>query len=281
MSSGGTVERLNQKIAIVTGGASGIGRALCERLARHGATVIVADLDASGAEQVAEDIAKSGGRASAARVDVACADEVQNLIDRTVTQHGRLDYMFNNAGIGVGGELRDLEIGHWRRIVDVNLMGVVYGTTAAYGQMLNQGAGHIVNTASIAGLIGFPGALPYSATKSGVVGLSLSLRSEAADLGVKVSVVCPGFVRTNIFEASTLLNVPKDEFIAQIPFRLIDPGDAAHAIIRGVLRNRAIIVFPFYARMLWWLQRLAPWVLTGFHRQSLARFRKIRKPPPS
>ena len=241
--------------------------------------MIVADLDESAAGRVAAGIVKSGCLATAARVDVASAEEVQSLVARAVSEHGRLDYMFNNAGIGVGGELRDMALEYWRRIVEVNLMGVVYGTTAAYTQMLKQGGGHIVNTASIAGLIGFPGALPYSTTKSGVVGLSLSLRSEAADLGVKVSVVCPGFVRTNIYEASTLLNVSKDEFIAQIPFKMFEPDQAARAIVRGILRNKAVIVFPFHARLLWWLQRLAPWALIRFHREAVRRFRKIRRPP--
>ncbi|HEU4389116.1 MAG TPA: SDR family oxidoreductase [Blastocatellia bacterium] len=266
-------------MAVVTGGASGIGRALCEELARLGSMVIVADLDADGARQVSAGIVASGGHACAARVDVACAEEVQSLVADTVSEHGRLDYVFNNAGIAVGGELRDLELDHWRRIVDVNLMGVVYGTTAAYVQMLKQGSGHIVNTASIAGLIGFPGALPYSTTKSGVIGMSLSLRAEAADLGVKVSVVCPGFVRTNIYEASTLVNASKDEFIAQIPLNMMPADRAARAIVRGVSRNKAVIVFPFHARMFWWLHRFAPWTINSLHRQAVRRFRTIRKPP--
>ena len=250
---------------------------MCEELARRGSILVVADLDIAAAQNVVASLRENGGDASAAEVDVASAASVQSLISRAVIEHGRIDYMFNNAGIAVGGELRDLPLEYWRRIIDVNLLGVIYGTTYAYAQMLRQGFGHIINTASVAGLIGFPGAVPYATTKSGVVGLSLSLRSEAAELGVKVSVICPGFVQTNIFSSSILVNAPKDQFIEQIPFRIISPEEAAREIVRGVIRNKSVIVFPFYARLLWWLNRVAPGIIARVNRQAIARFRKIRE----
>ena len=148
-----TVSFQNQ-IAIVTGGASGIGRALCEELTRRGAVVAVADINYEGAQAVASAIAANGGRATAALLDVTRAENVERLVEDTVRTHGRLDYMFNNAGIGVAGEVRDLSLDHWRKCIDINLWGVIYGTTVAYAAMLRQGSGHIVNTASAAGLIG-------------------------------------------------------------------------------------------------------------------------------
>jgi NAD(P)-dependent dehydrogenase (short-subunit alcohol dehydrogenase family) len=126
---------------------------------------------------------------------------VQELVDETVRDYGRLDYMFNNAGIGMGGEVRDMDLEHWRRVLEVNLWGVTCGTSAAYEEMVRQGFGHIVNTASLAGLIPLPMVAAYCATKHAVVGLSASLRAEAAALGIKVSVVCPGFVETGIFRS--------------------------------------------------------------------------------
>jgi NAD(P)-dependent dehydrogenase (short-subunit alcohol dehydrogenase family) len=149
---------LNQ-VAIVTGGASGIGRALCEELARRGAVAVVADIDYQSAQTVAAAIVANGGRATAALLDVTRAEDVGRLVEDTARTHGRLDYMFNNAGIGVGGEVRDLTLEHWRKAIDINLWGVIYGTTAAYSVMLRQGSGHIVNTASAAGLVGEPGLL--------------------------------------------------------------------------------------------------------------------------
>jgi len=184
--------------------------------------------------------------------------------------------MFNNAGIGVGGEVRDLSLDHWRKAIDINLWGVIYGTTAAYAAMLRQGSGHIVNTASAAGLIGEPGLAPYSVAKSGVVALSTALRAEAEGFGVRVSVVCPGFVDTAIYENAIGIHIDKDEFLAKLPVKLVSAPDAARAILRGVERNEAIMVFPFYARLAWWLMRINPGILARFHRRTLADLRKDR-----
>lgn len=265
------------KIAVVTGGASGIGRALCEELARGGASVVVTDIDAAGASTVASAIVAAGGRASAATLDVTRAEDVERLIADTVRAHGRLDYMFNNAGIGVGGEVRDLTLDHWRKCIGINLWGVIYGTTAAYAAMLKQGSGHIVNTASAAGLVGEPGLTPYSVTKSAVVALSTAMRAEGEALGVRVSVVCPGFVDTAIYENSIGMQIDKDEFLKKLPVKLVSSPDAARAILRGVERNEAIIVFPFYARLAWWLGRINPGILARFHRKTLANLRAMRR----
>jgi NAD(P)-dependent dehydrogenase (short-subunit alcohol dehydrogenase family) len=266
----------HNRVAIVTGGASGIGRALCEELARRGALVVAADIDCDGAQAAASAIAANGGRSAAALLEVTRAADVERLVEDTVRTHGRLDYMFNNAGIGVAGEVRDLSLDHWRKAIDINLWGVIYGTTAAYTAMLRQGSGHIVNTASAAGLIGEPGLAPYSVTKSAVVALSTALRAEAEGFGVRVSVVCPGFVDTAIFENAIGVKVDKDRFLAKLPVRLVSAADAARAILRGVEHNEAIIVFPFYARLLWWLTRINPSALGGFHRKMLANLRAMR-----
>src|SRR5579871_5160429 len=138
------------RIALVTGGASGIGRALCQELARRGASIVVADIQFEGAREVASGINAAGGRAEAVYLDVTGEEEVRNLVDQTVLRWGRLDYIFNNAGIGVGGEVRDLALDHWRRAIDVNLWGVIYGSVGAYRVMLGQTSGHIVNIASLA-----------------------------------------------------------------------------------------------------------------------------------
>ncbi|MCP4591902.1 MAG: SDR family oxidoreductase, partial [bacterium] len=205
------MSKFQAKIAIVTGGASGIGQALCKELARRGAaSVVVADVNAEVAREVAEAITTAGGRARAAELDVTQAEAVQALVEQTVSEHGRLDYMFNNAGIAIEGEVRDMTLDQWRRIVDVNLWGVIYGTTSAYRVMVGQGFGHIVNTSSGAGLAPVALGTAYSATKHAVVGLSTLLRAEGAGLGVKVSVVCPGAIRTGIVDASVYVTDVKD-----------------------------------------------------------------------
>jgi NAD(P)-dependent dehydrogenase (short-subunit alcohol dehydrogenase family) len=238
--------------------------------------IIVADVNVDGAKQVAADISGHGGHALAEALDVSNAAAVKDLINRVITEHKRLDYMFNNAGITVGAEIRDMGLEHFRFLLDTNLWGVIYGSMYAYEVMLKQGCGHIINTASMAGLLPFPSQTAYVATKFGVVGFSKSLRLEAADFGVNVSVVCPGFVRTGIFEASQLIKVDKQKLLAALPPKMMPPKQAAQIILKGVRKNKAVIVFPFVARFFWWLYRLHPVLLAPIHRKMVADFRRLR-----
>ena len=271
------MDSFHGRVAVLTGGASGIGRALCEELGRRGAAVvIVADIDGDGAEQVVTGIVESGGRAKAVHVDVSREKDMRALIDDTVTGYGRIDYMFNNAGISICGEVRDLNLEHWQSIIGINLWGVIYGTISAYSVMVRQRFGHIVNTASMAGLAPLPMNLPYCATKHAVVGLSTSLRAEGEALGIKVSVVCPSVVRTDFYDASPMLNVDKEKVIDAFPFKMMDATKAAERIVRGVARNHAIIVFPLHARSLWWILRLHPSFLGPFFRKMVRDFRESR-----
>ena len=272
------MDHFREKVAIVTGGASGIGRALCEAIGRRGAVVIVADINAEGAQQVASSIGRAGGQARPAHLNVSQAKNIQNLMDETALEYRQLDYMFNNAGIAIVGEVRDMDLEHWRRILDINLMGVIYGTTSAYRLMSKQGSGHIVNTASLAGLVPNPLLTAYSTTKYAVVGLSTSLRAEAAGLGVKVSVVCPGVIRTGIIDAATVLKVKREEMIPRLSsrFRMMDAADCARVILHGVERNKAIITVTAFARWAWWLYRLHPALLGPRRRKIVKDFRSLR-----
>ncbi len=262
------------KVAIVTGGASGIGRSVCEKLGRSGAVVIVSDINANGAEDVSKTIIQQGGRAHSVGLDTTRSEAIQKIIDETTAAHGRLDYMFNNAGISIGGEARDLSLEHWLKIFDVNLMGVVYGTTAAYSVMIKQGYGHIVNTASLCGLIPIPIQVPYAATKHAVVGLSTSLRAEGAGLGVKVSVFCPGVIQTPLIENSSIINSSMKALMEMSPLGMMPLDEATDAFLRGVEKNQAIIVCPFQSRMSWWLYRIVPPYINFLVRKSAQDFRK-------
>ena len=273
-----TATAVQQQVAIVTGGASGIGQALCHALATRGVTVIVADINAEGAQNVAATIRRYGGQAAAHTVDVADADSMKQLVQHTVATHRRLDYLFNNAGIAVTADARDLRLEHWYQVIAVNLLGVIHGVQAAYPLMVQQGSGHIVNIASLAGLLPYPTNLPYTTTKHALVGLSLSLRAEAADLGVKVSVVCPGWVQSGIYTASPILNVRREQMQPTLPFKLMDTDTAAQRILVGVARNQPVIIFPWYARMLWWAYRMRITWLYPLGLKLIRDLRRLRMP---
>jgi len=273
------MDYFKDKIALVTGGASGMGRAVCEQMARHGAMLVVADIHHAGAQEVAESILAAGGQARAANLDVTQREDVYDLVNQTAQEHGRLDLIFNNAGIGILGDERDKTLDHWKKIIDVNLLGVLHGTTAAYPLMVKQGFGQIVNMASMAGYIPSPMDAAYGTTKHAVVGLSVSLRDEAADLGVKVNAVCPGFIKTPIIFNTPILNVnySREEMEENLPeFLFMEVNKAGTAILKGIARNRAMIVFPFHARLAWWMMRLYPPLFDRIGRLQIRSFRKRR-----
>jgi NAD(P)-dependent dehydrogenase (short-subunit alcohol dehydrogenase family) len=253
------------RTAIVTGGASGIGRAIAAALVARGVSVTVADLNGAAAEQVAAELSAAGpGKADAAKLDVTDADAVAALYRSVRDEQGSLDYVFNNAGIGIGGLAEELTLDHWNKAIDVNLKGVVHGVHAAYPIMLAQGSGHIVNTASLAGLVPMPLGIPYTATKHAVVGLSLGLRAEAASRGVKVSVVCPGFVDTPMLTnvnpglpETPISGNARDDIKRSVP-RLYSADKLARDIMRGVRKNQALIVAPASGRAAWRSMRLLP-----------------------
>jgi NAD(P)-dependent dehydrogenase (short-subunit alcohol dehydrogenase family) len=237
----------------------------------------VADIDEGAASQVAARLQHSG----AVRVDVADEGEVAWLVENTVAEYGRLDYMINNAGIAIGGDSRDLSMQQWRRVLDVDLLGVMHGTVHAYRVMARQGHGHIVNISSLSGLVPQPGNTAYCMSKHGIVGLSLSLRCEGVDLGVKVSVVCPGDMKTKIYDNMVVVNMPREQ-VATLSRRThylmpqMSAQAAARAILRGVARNRPLIVFPTAVQIIWHLYRWFPRLICPINIHRMRLFRGLR-----
>jgi NAD(P)-dependent dehydrogenase (short-subunit alcohol dehydrogenase family) len=259
------------KTVVITGGSSGIGRALGVELVAQGADVVLADIDP---EVGATAAAMAGpGSAEGQVLDVRDRDAVQGFMDEVVANHGFLDVLFNNAGVAVGGPTHEFTGAHWDRSLDVNLGGVVNGILAAYPRMVAAGRGHIVNTASAAGLAAPAFVTPYAAAKAGVVGLTTALRPEAARHGVRVSLLCPGSVDTPILDA-----VPDDlpagpsapvtgrQFLWALHQKPVAPEGVARVALRHVARNRAIIVVPARAKALWYLQRISPGLLERANR---------------
>ena len=224
-----------------------------------GATVLLADVDQTRGPETADRLTTAGpGRASFVALDVRDADAVQDAVDAAVRDHGRLDLIFNNAGIGVGGRSEDLDLAHWDRAIDINLRGVIHGVHAALPHMLATGRGQIVNTASLAGLI--PSALmaPYTATKHAVVGMTLAMRLEYARRGVGFTVVCPGFTDTGILDSRGPVDLRSIDsqpdirsFAQSLPGGIYAVEALAQDICTGMQNNEAMIVAPDSARATW------------------------------
>ena len=192
--------RLKEKVALITGAASGIGKSTALLFGQEGAKVMCVDINGKGAEQVARQIADTGDEAASLTVDVAQEEDVQRMVRETVERWGRLDILYNNAGIGVGGPVTQVAEEEWDRLIDINLKGVFLGCKHAIPEMVKQGGGAIVNTASNAGLRGMAWLSTYCASKGGVVLLTKSLAVEWARQGIRVNCVCPGVIQTPILE---------------------------------------------------------------------------------
>jgi NAD(P)-dependent dehydrogenase (short-subunit alcohol dehydrogenase family) len=258
------VAAFRDKVALVTGGASGIGAALAARMADLGAAVWIADRQRELAEQVAHRLRDAGGRVRAIELDVRRADSFTGVVGDILAQSARIDYLFNNAGIGVAGEVDSYTLEDWTDVFEVNLHGVVHGIQAVYPVMIRQGSGHIVNTASMAGLIPGPGMASYSTSKHAVVGLSKALRIEAAAHGVTVSALCPGVIDTPILTGGVYGrgqqngNGEREFFAVPKGLRLVGPERLAEQALRAVARRDGIIVLPRWWRASWYLERLSP-----------------------
>jgi NAD(P)-dependent dehydrogenase (short-subunit alcohol dehydrogenase family) len=234
---------------LVTGGASGLGAALATRFAARGDRVLVTDL--------AEDAAVPTG-SSYQRLDITSEADWAAALDRVRADLGGLDVLVNNAGIAAGGRIDRLGAEHWRRVIDINVLGAVTGCRTFVPLFKEQGAGHLVNVASAAGLVHPPAMTSYDAGKAAVVALSESLRWELAPWGIDVSVICPTFFRTNL--AASLGG--DDPLMDTVATRLIERSklgadDIADRVVRAVDAKRFLVLPDRNARIAYWTKRLA------------------------
>jgi NAD(P)-dependent dehydrogenase (short-subunit alcohol dehydrogenase family) len=234
---------LDGKVALVTGGGGGIGRATALAMIREGARVAVADFDAAAARDTVAQINGAGGQAITLTGDVTRATDVRTMVEDTVTAYGRLDCAFNNAGIAgyqvnaVGQKTADWSEESFDRMIAVNLKGVWLCMKEEIPLMLSQGGGAIVNTGSIAGLVGLQTSSAYVAAKHGVIGLTKTAALEYADRHIRVNAVCPGFIETRMTEDT--MRRRGDAIIAQIPMRRMgQPGEIAEMVV-WLLSDRA------------------------------------------
>jgi NAD(P)-dependent dehydrogenase (short-subunit alcohol dehydrogenase family) len=271
--------------AIITGGASGIGKAIAIELSRRGCEVVLADVQYELAQEVVSYIQSTGGKASAKKVDVRNFNTVKELVEETVQRTGRLDYMFNNAGSAIIGAVSNYSIDDWNLIIDINLRGEINGIQAAYPVMLKQKFGQIVNTSSMAGLIPSPGNAVYLTTKHAIIGLSLSLRMEAALHGIRINAVCPGAVRTPMMEGKGEFNKSvakisseKLDLILHEIFKKMRPMNAdlfAKKVLRLVAKDKSIIIVPSPNKIIIFLYKLFPETILNLSRIALKKYNKV------
>jgi NAD(P)-dependent dehydrogenase (short-subunit alcohol dehydrogenase family) len=243
----------NQPRVLVTGAGSGLGLALVRQFVRRGARVLATDIHPELPTALA-----GLPRVSYLRLDVTKDSDWVRTHDWVVERWGGLDYLFNNAGVAATGRIELTEIDQWQWIIDINLLGVVRGCRTFASMMMSQGRGHIVNTASVAGLVHPPGVSEYSAVKAGVVGMSESLFHELKPFGVQVSVVCPTFFRTNL--AQSLRG--RDERAQKVGVRMIEKAstsaeEVALAILKGTEKRRHLIVIGRDAKLAYAMKRFA------------------------
>jgi NAD(P)-dependent dehydrogenase (short-subunit alcohol dehydrogenase family) len=274
------------KVCIVTGAASGIGRSTCEQLAQHGASVIMADINSQQLEEVVGPLLKNGLKVKAVKLDVTDEPAFKKVIEDTVVEHGQLNYLFNVAGTAVIGETPDVTMDHWTKVFDVNLNGVAYGTFHAYQLMVKQGSGHIVNLSSVEGTLPFPSSVAYVGTKHAVFGITESLWVEAADTGVDLTVICPAYIRTpmltDIEAVNTTLDIWKGSFLIVLFEKLsaISPDTCAKMILNGVAKKKAIVFTPKIGWLFWLSYRIWPTgsmhMMRFFHRMDRKRIKKLK-----
>jgi len=224
--------RLAGKVAVITGAASGLGRASAQLFAEHGASVVIADRDASGGEETVAQIRDTGGQAEFIETDVAIADDADAMVTKAVTCFGKLDVLFNNAGIAIRKLVADLSEDEWDRCIDTNLKGVFLGSKSAIPEMIRGGGGSIINTASIYGVVGGRTRAAYSASKGGIVNLTRSMALDYASQNIRVNCICPGFVETPLLKK--ILGT-EEEFQALVDMhpmgRLGRPIETAYAAV--------------------------------------------------
>jgi len=231
---------LNGKIALITGGAQGIGRFISKELALQGAHVVLGDINHEGAEKTSAEITGSGGKASAVRIDVSSATDVQGVFDSILKEYKPVDIVVNNAGITRDGLLVRMKEIDWDMVLNINLKGSFLCSQQAAKQMMKQKSGSIVNIASIVGLMGNFGQSNYSASKSGLIGFTKTLAREVAPRGIRANAVAPGFIDTEM--TRVLEESVRSKLIEQIPLaRLGQPEDVARCVSFLVSENASYI----------------------------------------
>jgi len=256
------IKDFRDKVVVITGAGSGIGKATAKAFAAQGADLIVADIRGDRIAETVKEIEDLGGKAVGRELDVADRTQVEAIAKFVIEQRGRVDILYNNAGVGVGGPFEDISLEDWEWLMNINLWGVVYGVHYFLPYMIKRKYGQIINTASGAGLCAIPGLSPYVASKFAVVGFCEALRAELKRHNIGVSAVCPGIINTNITKDSRVhmpegAKADQDAVVEFYEKRGWPPERVAKAVLKGVRKNRAVIPVGPETWVSWYLKRLS------------------------
>ena len=273
------------RVAVVTGAGSGIGRALAQALVARGAHVAISDVDEAALAATLASLAGASVKVTSEPVDVSQRAAVFAHAERVVADHGRVNLVFNNAGVALTGNIVDMKHEDLQWLMGINWWGVVHGTQAFLPHLIESGEGHIVNVSSVFGLIGVPGQSAYNAAKFAVRGYTEALRQELELAGEPVSASCvhPGGIATAIVRNARIPDpqpgdLSRDELAAQFQRAArTSPEKCAEGILQGVRKNKRRILVGSGARPIDWLQRLFP---SGYQRLMIAASRRGQRPPP-
>lgn len=258
------MKKLDGKRVVITGAASGFGRALSLELARKGCRIGVVDINTEGSEETLRMVEEAGGTGETYELDVRSLADWETLAEYFFSSWGGVDVLVNNAGVTVVGSVGELPMENWERIVDINFWGVLNGCHTFIPRLKAQGGGYIINMASGLGLMGLWNMSPYNTTKAAVISLSETLRMELAPYGIGVTVACPGFTKTNFLEGVYF----EDEFWYEVTstafeYARMSADGVARSVVKAAERQKLYIVPQLPDRMLWRVKRMNPGL---FHR---------------
>ncbi len=273
------MRKIRDKIALVTGAASGIGRAIALRLAREGAHLFLLDIDAAGLSKVVHAAKQLGVEAIGNLCDVSKPKQIARSSEQVLNRWGTVDILVNNAGITYYGQTAQMSQEHWDRLLAINLRGPIQFTRELLPVMLDNGDAHVLNVASICGLVGMGRVAAYTTSKFALVGFSESLRAEYGRRGLGVTALCPGFVDTNLF-SSAPLGTDVKESKRPPKILLATPEKIAARAVKAIYRNQGVVVVQPYARLLHLSKRYCPWLLDRLHHLSRRRHKDTTASPP-
>lgn len=270
------------RVAVITGAGSGLGRALSVALGNQAWCVVCTDINEDGLQETMEQVRARGGEGACHVVDVCDAPAMMALADRVYEDWGRCDLLINNAGVASTGAIGEASLEDWRWCLEIDVMGVVHGCHAFVPRMKRQGFGHVVNVASIAGFAMGQRMGPYNVAKAGVIALSETLRAEFDGTGLGVTVVCPGFFKTNIADTMRFTNARERAATEKlVGGSSISAEEMAASILKAVRRNKPYVVAPFQAKVIFWLRRLMPAQASIVIQRLLGGKRRRRSAQPS